>query len=120
MTLILEYASEADANLGLAVINEVAAQWWPTQGYTVEEVDGVKTLIGKNTQTGEDEPSKQRTTTWDIVKESPDGTWYISSPSNKAIFFDPDNGIDWRSGYNAAGGAVYTEKEFPTEWYLDE
>jgi hypothetical protein len=55
----------------------MAANYWVEQGYTVENGQ----LIGKNAKTGEDMPDAARTLTWDIVKESPTGTFYFTSLS---------------------------------------
>jgi len=89
----------------LAVVNEIAAAWWTAQGYTIEEKDGVKQLIGKNAKTGEDEPDKARTLTWAKIEESPDGTFYIASPINKPAF------AKWRN-HLPKGVTMPEDKEF--------
>lgn len=101
--LILEFQTQQEAEQCLAAINGLAAQWWTQQGYTVE--DGI--LIGKNSKTGLDNPSAQGTTTWDDVKESPDGTFYFLSLSNDARF------PNWKEFLADIGFTnIGTEKEF--------
>lgn len=115
--MILEFQTQAEAATSLAVIHEMAAAYWQSQGYTVLTLeDGTKALVSKNAKTGEDEPNKTLTVRWDFVKESPDGTFYFSSLSNNARFYDPDNGINWKTAYEALNGPAYTEREFPEAW----
>ena len=92
-----------DVQHDLYIINEVAAMWWASQGYTVIQTPQGKAVVGKNAQTGEDNPEGV-TTTWDIPKpvnftydeqtgeQIPDaGTeWYIADPASDARF------VDWR------------------------
>ena len=105
-SLILEFQTLEDAQTALAVINQIAAAWWQSQGFTVEDGE----LVGKNAKTGEDAPDKARTTTWDIVQESPDGTFYFSSLSNDLRF------VDWRD-YLPEGVVMPDDIECPVEWY---
>ena len=107
--LILEFASEDEAQTTLDVVNQIAAAWWTQQGYTVEN----GALIGKNAAKGTDEPGKQRTTAWAEIKESPDGTFYFPSLSNDPRF------ADWRD-YLPQGVNSGTEKEFPAVWRVTE
>ena len=86
---ILEFNNTHAAQTALDAVNEVAAAWWAGQGYTV--VDDAKSpsgkrVIGKNALTGEDEPNKMGTLTWDEVKERIDGTFYFTSPADKPQF----------------------------------
>lgn len=105
--LILEFDTKEEAQEALSAINGLAAQWWMQQGYTVE--DGA--LVGKNAKTGLDSPGAQRTTTWDEVKESPDGTFYFSSLSNDERF------PNWKQFLADIGfTAIGVEKQFPVEW----
>lgn len=104
MTKILEFSTQADAESCLATINQMAADWWQAQGYTV--IDGE--LIGK--KNGVIAPESARTITWDVVKESPDNTFYFSSLSNDARF------PDWKDTYTQYGNIAYTEKDFPDAW----
>lgn len=105
--LILEFQIQQEADQCLAAINGLAAQWWMGQGYTVE--DGA--LIGKNAKTHQDQPDKAKTTTWDTVKESPDGTFYFSSLSNDKRF------LNWKEALAEIGFvAIGVEREFPEQW----
>lgn len=106
--LILEFETQESATNCLNILNQVAAAWWIEQGYTVENTEDGLILIGKNSKTGEDDPSGI-TTTWDTVKESPDGTFYFTSPTPDPRF------VDWRN-YMPEGIDLGTEKEMPEEW----
>jgi hypothetical protein len=93
----------SDVQHDLFLVNEVAAMWWASQGYTVIQTQTGKAVVGKNSLTGEDNP-QGLTTTWDIPKpvnftydeqtgeQIPDeGTeWYIVDPASDARF------VDWR------------------------
>ncbi len=103
--LILEFQTKSQAEMGLAVINAIAAAWWQSQGYTVIN----NQLIGKNAATGEDMPEAARTITWDTVKQSPDNTWYISSPASNPNF------VNWRD-HIPQGVQMPADKVFPAEW----
>lgn len=103
--LILQFNSEPEADFCLSVINQIAAGWWQSQGYTV--IDGQ--LIGKNAATGEDMPERARTLTWDVPKLSPDKTWYITSPASSPNF------KDWRS-YLPEGVSFPDDTIMPIEW----
>lgn len=107
--LIIEFQTKAQADTCLAVINQIAAAYWTAQGYTV--IDGE--LVPKNAATGEDDLTAQRTKTWDVAKESPDNTWYISSPANDERF------LAWRD--RLPEGLVFpADKPFPIEWIPTE
>lgn len=69
-------------------------------------------ITGRNARTGRNADTKQKTVRWDIVKESPDGTFYINSPTGDPRF------DDWQS--EIVGGIQFTEKEFPVEWEQGE
>ena len=79
-TLILR-GSQDDVLADLAVINQLAAAYWKSQGYTVVNTADGKAVLGKNALTGVDNPAAT-TTTWAIPSEVSDGTYYIPSPSN--------------------------------------
>lgn len=99
-TLILKGTLEQIQH-DLGVINAIAAAWWASQGYTVIDTPNGKAVIGKNAQTGEDNP-EALTTTWaepmpvdyTIDEETgavipADGTlWYIPSPTSDPRFKD--------------------------------
>lgn len=106
---ILEFKTEKEAQIALAVINEIAAAWWAAQGYVVEDVNGQKQLIGKNAKTGEDMPDKARTTTWAEIEKSPDGTFYFASPSSDERF------AAWRN-HIPNGINMPDDKGFPNSW----
>lgn len=109
----LEFKTEKEAQIALAVINEIAAAWWAAQGYVVEDVNGQKQLIGKNAKTGEDMPDKARTTTWAEIEKSPDGTFYFPSPVNNPKF------VNWRD-YLQDGLTFPSDKVFPEEWTVKD
>lgn len=102
--LIIEFKTRTQAETALAVINQVAAAWWQSQGYTV--INGE--LVPKNSD-GTDNLTAQRTTTWDEVKKSPVGTFYISSLVNDPRF------VDWRD-YLPQGVSMPADKNFPATW----
>lgn len=106
---ILVFDTEQECGQALAIINQIAAGWWVSQGYTVIDDGGVNELIGKNAATGEDAPDKMRTTTWDVVKQSPTGTFYIIDPA------DNPNFVDWRQ-YLPQGVTFPDAVPFPPEW----
>jgi hypothetical protein len=122
--LILEFDTQQEAQACLNAINALAAQWWQQQGYSViddAESPSGKRVVGKNAATREDDADQGGTTTWDIVKESPDGTFYFSSLSNKVEFYDPENDIDWKIALEGMGfTAIGTEKTMPEEWLESE
>jgi len=103
--LIIEFPTETQANQCVDVINQIAATWWVSQGYTV--IDGK--LIGKNAATGEDMPDSAMTITWDIPKLSPNNTWYIASPTSDPKFYA------WRD-YLPEGVITPDDIIMPVEW----
>ena len=105
--LILEFQSLAEAQACLAAINALAATYWISQGYTVIETGNEKQLVGKNAATGEDMPQSARTLSWDVVRESPDSTWYIFSLSSDSRF---------AGGMAQLSGFSFTEKILPQGW----
>ena len=107
--LIIEFPTQESANQGLYIINLIAAAYWQSQGYTV--IDGQ--LIGKNAATGEDMPNSARTITWDTVKQSPDNTFYFTSPSSEERF------SLWRDSL-PEGVTMPSDKVFPIEWMPKE
>ena len=93
----------------LEYINRLAAAWWQSQGYTVENGE----LIGK--KNGEDNPGAAHTITWAEVKTAPDGTQYFLSLSNDPRF------CDWKQYWVAAGfPEAYEEAESPAQWLEEE
>lgn len=105
--LILEFDTSSKAQTCLAVINQLAAAYWQSQGYAV--INGQ--LIGKNAATGEDMPDSAKTITWDEIKTSPDNTYYFSDPAVNPKF------SLWQERA-AAMGYVFdgVQKEIPSEW----
>ena len=92
----------SDVEHDLYIINEVAAMWWASQGYTVIQTPQGKAVVGKNEATGED-TAEALTTSWDIPRPVnftvseigeviPDeGTqWFIIDPASDTRF------VDWR------------------------
>ena len=102
--LILEFTTYAEAETALHIINAVASAWWLSQGYTVINNE----LVPKNLD-GTDNLSAQRTTAWDVIKESPDGTFYFSSPTADPRFYA------WRD-YLPDGVSIPADKPFPDAW----
>lgn len=107
---ILEFATEAEAQTALHIINEIAAAWWESQEYTVINTGDHKELVGK--KNGVDNPDACRTTTWAEIQESPDGTYYFASPATKPQY------VDWRN--HLEGFTMPDDKEFPEEWNQTE
>lgn len=107
--LIIQFATEAEANQCLYVINQIASAYWQSQGYTV--IDGQ--LIGKNALTGEDMPDSAKTITWDIVKTSPTGVFYITSPASEERF------SLWRDRL-PDGLSFPDDTVMPEEWIIHE
>lgn len=84
----------------LAIINEVAAAWWSSQGYTIIQTEQGKAVVGKNALTGEDNPDAL-TTTWaeimpvDFTTDEETGAitpvegtlWHIPSPTGDQRFY---------------------------------
>lgn len=107
--LILEFPTQESAEQGLYIINLIAVAYWQSQGYTVIEGQ----LIGKNSLTGEDMPDSAKTITWDTVKQSPDGTFYFTSPIVDEKF------SAWRERL-PEGVVLPEDKVFPVEWIPKE
>lgn len=105
--LILEFQTLEEAQDCLSAINSLAADFWIGQGYIVIEEEGVRQLVGKNAATGEDEVMNTRTVTWDNIAESPDGTFYFTSPV--------DQYPTWRD-FMPEGVNLGEEVEMPEEW----
>lgn len=105
---IIEFNDEISANSALSTFNEVAIQYWSDQGYAIIETESGKAVVGKNALTGEDNLSAL-TLTWDELKESPDGTFYFTSPTPDPRF------KDWRD-YMPDGVDLGAEREMPEEW----
>jgi len=103
--LILEFLTKLQAETCLTAINDMAAAYWLDLGYTV--VNGQ--LIGKNAATGEDMPDSAKTITWDVVKTSPDGTFYFASLRNDDKF---------KAGADRLPPEIFgfVERPFPQEW----
>ncbi len=78
-----------DITHDLYLINEIAANWWASQGYTILQTENGKAVVGKNFRTGEDDPDAL-TTSWDTPQIGDDGLWFIADPAADARF------ADWR------------------------
>lgn len=105
--IILEFETETKAQTCLGIINQLAAAYWQSQGYTV--IDGQ--LIGKNAATGEDMPDSAKTITWDVVQLSPDNTYYFSDPAQNPNF------SLWLERATALGYVFDgVQKEIPAAW----
>jgi len=95
--LILEFATQNDAQSCLNTINSYLVDYYQQQGYEI--TNGA--IIGKNSATGADNP-QALTTSWDTIKASPDSTYYFASPFPK--YNPPIQDMN------------YTEKAFPDSW----
>ncbi len=111
-SVILEFDKKESCGKCLAAIDQVAAYHFASLGYTVKLTNHGTIVIGKNSLTGEDNPEGV-TNTWDVIKESPDKTWYIVSPSQDKRY------QDWKK-FMPEGLDLGTEKEFPKEWITEE
>lgn len=103
--LILEFTTRQQADDCLIAVNQIAAAFWESQGYTV--IEG--RLIGKNVATGMDDLNAAQTITWDTVKESAAGTFYFQSLRSDPRFVDGMNQIPQEI-------FGYTEKTLPIDW----
>ena len=101
--LIVEFDTAEEAQSALDVINQIAAAWWQSQGYTV--INGE--LVGKNAKSGLDDPRAAKTKTWDNIKLGDNGKYYFSSLSNNPMF------VDWRA-YLPDGIIIPTDTELQT------
>lgn len=79
----------ADIDHDLAIINDIAAAWWASQGYTVTQTPGGLAVVGKNFRTGEDD-MHALTTSWDTPQMDENGLWFIADPAGDPRF------VDWR------------------------
>ncbi len=104
--LIFEFETQQEANACLNTINDMASDYWKGLGYTVIEGGGYKELIGK--KNGQDNPDAVRTLTWDVVRQSPDGTYYFSSLSNDTRFSAAVSQLE--AAFN------FVEKPYPAAW----
>lgn len=104
-TLILKGTLE-QVEHDLSIINEIAAAWWASQGYTIIETEDGKAIVGKNAATGMDNPSAL-TTKWaepELLLDTTD-VWFIPSPSADKRF------IDWKS-YLPEGVSIECEETY--------
>jgi hypothetical protein len=109
--IILEFTNKKSAEICLYVINQLAAAYWESEGYTVTETPEGKALVGKNALTGEDMLNNEKTITWDKVKTSPDGTFYFSDPAQRTQF------SEWKERAEATGYVLDgVSKPYPPEW----
>lgn len=71
-----------DAQSDLEAFENLAKEWWQTQGHPVED-GGV---VPRNAETGELDYTAQRTVRWDFLKVAPDGEHYWFSPTSDPRF----------------------------------
>jgi hypothetical protein len=109
--MILEFQTQSEAQACLDAINQMAAAWWQSQGYNVADGE----LISK--RRGVDDPTSTRTVSWDTVKESPDGTFYITSLTNTRPEW-----AQWKQilAANYSFTAIGTEREIPEAWVPED
>lgn len=103
---ILVFDTYEQARAALGVVDQIAAAWWVSQGYTVD----AHGLIPK-TIAGDDSPHSCRTTTWADVMESPNNKFYFISPSSDARF------IDWRD-HVPPEYELPQDTDFPEDWRI--
>lgn len=109
--IILEFDTIQKAQTCLAVINQLAISYWESRGYTVLDTPDGKALVGKNAATGEDMPESAKTTAWDEIKTSPDGTYYFSDPAQNEQF------SLWIENASSVGYIFDgVQRECPVEW----
>lgn len=111
---ILIFATQQDAQDALDAFNAIAAGWWAAQGFTViddPQSPSGKRVLGK--RGGVDDTDGCGTVTWDNVRESPEGTWYWTSPVNDPRF------VDWRD-YIPVGVTFPADADMPSEWLTSE
>ncbi len=113
--IILEFDKEQKAQTCLSVINQLAAAYWESQGYTVLDTPEGKALVGKNAATGQDMPDSEKTITWDEIRLSPDNTYY---------FLDPAASVNYSLWLKRATALGYVfdgvQREMPSEWEARE
>ena len=73
----------ADAQSDLNAFENLARDWWPLQGYPVDDAG----VIPRNAASGDPDYTAQRTVGWDILREAPDGEYYWSSPTSDPRFY---------------------------------
>lgn len=97
--MLILRGTQAQVQHDLYIINQIAAGWWASQGYTVIDTPQGKAVVGKNAATGEDNPDAL-TTTWaepmpvDFTVDEETGEtiptegtlWYITSPTSDTRF----------------------------------
>lgn len=105
--LILEFQNRQAAEYCLAMIDNMASDFWVAEGYLV--IDGE--LVGKNAATGQDMPGATRTLSWDVVRESPEGTFYFSSLRN-------DTRVTAGADRLPAEVFGFIERVFPEAWIV--
>jgi len=93
--LICEFITQSDAEAALQQINTRGIELYTAEGYDIVSSDvyyapGIKSL-----------------TTWDIVRQSPDNTYFFRHPSDK--FPNHANYL--------LDGLSFTTKEIPNDWY---
>ena len=114
--LILEWATKEEADKGLEFINQLAIMYHIEIGETViadPDSPTGKKIVSRRASNGELRPDACGTKTWDSVKESPDGTFYIASPAVKPQY------VNWRDRI-PPGVVMPDDKEYPDAWNVVE
>lgn len=90
--LYLEFDTEQEAELCLHMIDYLAVSFWSNQDYTVvyNPETGLHELIGKRSDTDQNNPNAQRTVTWSKIFNL-DSKFYIVAPHSDARF------VNWRN-----------------------
>ena len=111
---IIETQTKEDSLYNVQVIDAFAAQYWVSEGHVVTPDVNSPTgfsVVGKNKKTKQNELHATKTLTWDEPTESPDGTYYILSLSNKEQF------KNWKTVFAQNNLTLRgQEKEMPKEW----
>lgn len=102
--LILEFPARPAAEAHNANLHQQAANRLRAQGYSIVAGQGGDEIVSKG-QGGVDRPQAQTTVRWDVVKESPEGTFYITSPQ-----------LDSRYAMPQGTQGPWVEKVIPPEW----
>lgn len=109
--MVVEFSTRAEAEAALATVNALAADYWRGQGFTVVGGAEGPRLVGRRQSTMAD-VTRAQTRTWDVVRASPDGTFYIRSLA----------GTPWAAAMEAVRAAHpgMVERARPGHWVEGE
>lgn len=98
--MILEFDSFEEAQACLDYIEEKFMEFW-------SEKNMKPGIVGRNAITGYPDDRAECTILWDVVRESPQGSFYVASPVIDARFKN--------IAYDLSAFS-FQEKEFPESW----